>query len=76
MTTFGAAIIVAISASVLAGSGLLSAFSDSSKKNRDRRRGIERRHMHPGEFIETCDDSGRWITHNCRHQPDRRLVPI
>jgi hypothetical protein len=75
MTTFGAAVIVALAASALAGFGLCSAFSGSCKKNRDRRRGIDRRHMHPSEFIETYDDSGRWITHNRRHQPDRRLVP-
>ena len=76
MTTIGAAVIVAIAASALAGSGLRSAFSGRSKKNRDRRHGIDRRHMHSSEFIETSDDSGRWTTRNRRHQPDRRLVPI
>ena len=75
MTTFSAAVVVAIAAAALAGFGLCSAFSGRCEKNRDRRRGIDRRHMHPREFIETYDDSGRWITHNRRHQPDRRLIP-
>jgi hypothetical protein len=75
MTTFSAAVILAIAAAALAGFGLCSAFSGRCKKNRDRRRGIDRRHVHPREFIETYDDSGSWITHNRRHQPDRRLIP-
>jgi hypothetical protein len=76
MTTSSVAVIVAIAASVLAGFGLCGAFSGSCKKNRDRRSGVDRRHWQPSKFIETYDDSGRWITHERRRQPDRRLTPI
>jgi hypothetical protein len=74
MTTFSAAIIVAISASALAGFGLYSSFSGNYRKNRDRRRGIDRRHWQPGDFIETYDDSRCWITNDRRRQADRRLT--
>jgi hypothetical protein len=75
MTTFSIAVIVAIAAAALAGFGLCSAFSGRCEKNHDRHRGIDRRHLQSTKFIETYDDSGRWITHDRRHHPDRRLVP-